>query len=168
MRESPEARRRRLINLGELIALAALIVSALGVWIAWKNSSEDKPTRVVEQRSAVPLTLRGTPESNGGEITVSPVDPGHALQSATVTIKGASPIELGSDGRLQASDVQAALKDRRKEDKDRTYSVPVRIAAHYVEMGADRRGGGAYLLRYKWEGGGLFGGRSLRLVGLSR
>jgi len=168
MRETPEARRRRLINLGELIALAALIVSALGVWIAWKNSSEDKPTRVVEQRSAVPLTLRGTPESNGSQITVSPVDPGHALQSATVTIKGALPIELGSDGRLQASDVQAALKDRRKEDKDRTYSVPVRIAAHYVEMGADRRGGGAYLLRYKWEGGGLFGGRSLRLVGLSR
>jgi hypothetical protein len=168
MRESPEARRRRLINLGELIALAALIVSALGVWIAWKNSSEDKPTRVVEQRSSVPLTLRGTPESNGSGITVSPVDPGHALQSATVTINGASPIELGSDGRLQASDVQAALKDRRKEDKDRTYSVPVRIAAHYVEMGADRRGGGAYVLRYKWEGGGLFGGRSLRLVGLSR
>jgi hypothetical protein len=168
MRESPEARRRRLINLGELIALAALIVSALGVWIAWKNSSEDKPTRVIEQRSSVPLTLRGTPESNGSEITVSPVDPGHALQSATVTINGDSPIELGSDGRLQASDVQAALKDRRKEDKDRTYSVPVRIAAHYVEMGADRRGAGAYVLRYKWEGGGLFGGRSLRLVGLSR
>jgi hypothetical protein len=168
MRESPEARRRRLINLGELIALAALIVSALGVWIAWKNSSEDKPTRVVEQRLSVPLTLRGTPESNGSEITVSPVDPGHALQSATVTINGDSPIELGSDGRLQARDVQAALKDRRKEDKDRTYSVPVRIAAHYVEMGADRRGAGAYVLRYKWEGGGLFGGRSLRLVGLSR
>jgi hypothetical protein len=168
MSESPEARRRRLINLGELIALAALIVSALGVWIAWKSNSEDKPTRVVEQRSAVPLTLRGVPERNNNEITISPVDPGHALQSATVTIKGASPIELGSDGRLQASDVQTALRDRPKEDKDRTYSVPVRIAAHYVEMGADRRGGGAYVLRYKWEGGGLFGGRSLRLVGLSR
>src|SRR5205085_1183196 len=40
--------------------------------------------------------------------------------------------------------------------------------AHYVEMGADRRGGGTYVLRYRWEGGGLFGGRSVRLVGLSR
>ena len=44
-------RRRRWITLGELIALAALIVSALGVWIAWKSSDQDKPTRVVEQRS---------------------------------------------------------------------------------------------------------------------
>ena len=55
---SDEKARRRLISLGELIALAALIVSGLGVWISWKSSSEDKPTRVIEQRSAVPLALR--------------------------------------------------------------------------------------------------------------
>ena len=169
MSESPEARaRRRWINLGELIALAALIVSALGVWIAWKSSTEDKPARVVEQRQPLPLTLRGMPNSNGSEITISPVDSGHALESATVTIKGAPPIELGSDGRLQASDVQTALKDRPKEAKDRTYSVPVRISARYVEMGADRHGGGSYVLRYRWEGGGLFGGRSVRLTSFSR
>ena len=113
--------------MGEIIALAALIVSALGVWIAWKSNSEDKPTRVVEQRQPVPLTLRGTADRAGGELDISPVDSGHALQSLTVTIQGASAIEVGSDGKLQASDVQAALKDRSKEDKDRTYSVPVRI-----------------------------------------
>jgi hypothetical protein len=169
MSESPEARaRRRWINLGELIALAALIVSALGVWLAWKNSSEDKPTRVVEQRQPVRLALRGAADRDGGALIISPVDPGHALQSATVTIKGASPIDLGSDGRLQASDVQAALKGRSKEDKGRTYSVPIRIDAHYVEMGADKRGGGNYVLRYRWEGGGLFGGRSVRLLSLSK
>jgi hypothetical protein len=44
----------------------------------------------------------------------------------------------------------------------------VRIDAHYVEAGADRRGGGSYALRYKWEGGGLFGGRSLHLISLSK
>ena len=47
-------------------------------------------------------------------------------------------------------------------------SVPVRISARYVEAGKDRRGGGTYTLQHKWEGGGLFGGRSLHLVGLSR
>ena len=73
-----------------------------------------------------------------------------------------------SDGRLQASDLEAALSDRSKEAKDVTHSLPVRIAAHYVEMGRDRRGGGTYVLRYKWEGGGLFGERSLHLAGLSR
>jgi hypothetical protein len=160
--------RRRWINLGEVIALAALIVSAVGVWIAWRNSSDDKPARIVEERQPVPLTLRGMPDRDGSELTITPVDQGHGLQSLTVTMKGAVPIEIGSDGRLQASDVQAALRDRPKEAKDVTQSEPVRIAARYVEMGKDRRGGGNYVLRYKWEGGGLFGGRSLRLVGLSR
>jgi hypothetical protein len=163
-----ESERRRWINLGELIALAALIVSALGVWIAWKSSSKDEPTRIVEQRSAVPLALRGTPDGDGRTLTIVPADPSHALESLKVMIKGASPIEAGSDGRLSASDVEAALKGRDKEAKDVTHSVPIRIDARYVESGTDRRGGGSYVLRYKWEGGGLFGGRSLHLVGLSR
>jgi hypothetical protein len=160
--------RRRWISLGETIALAALAVSAFGAWLAWKSSSEDKPTRVVEQRQSIPLTLRGNAERDGSELTISPVEAGHGLQSLRVTIKGAAPFDVGSDGRLQARDVQAALVDRSKEAKDQTHSVPVRIDARYVELGKDRRGGGTYVLRYKWEGGGLFGGRSLRLVGLSR
>jgi hypothetical protein len=169
MSESPEARaRRRWINLGETIAIAALIVSAVGVWIAWKSSNQDKTTRIVEQRSAVPLALRGTADGDGRTLTIMPADPGHALQSLRVTIKGASPIDVGSDGRLSAGDVEGALKGREKEAKDVTHSVPVRIDARYVEAGSDRRGGGTYVVRYKWEGGGLFGGRSLRLLGLAR
>jgi hypothetical protein len=123
---------------------------------------------VVEQRSSVPLALRGTANGDGGTLTIVPADPSHALESLAVRIKGAAPIEVGSDGRLAAGDVEAALKGREKEAKDVTHSVPVRIDARYVEMGADRRGGGTYVLRYKWEGGGLFGGRSLRLISLSR
>ena len=168
MSESESERRRRWITLGELIALAALLVSGLGVWISWKSSSSDKTTRVVEQHQPVPLVLRGIPDSDGSTMIIAPVNRDHALESMTVAIKGASPIELGSDGRLSASDVQTALKDQPKEEKDRTYSLPVRIDAHYVELGTDRRGGGAYVLRYKWEGGGLFGGRSLKLMGLGR
>jgi len=168
MTESPEAKRRRLINLGEIIALAALIVSAAGVWIAWKSSNNDQPTRVVEQRSAVPLALRGTADGDGRLLTIVPADPSHGLQSLKVTIKGAAPLEVGSDGQLSASDVQAALQGREKEAKDVTHSVPLRIDARYVEAGADRRASGTYVLRYKWEGGGLFGGRSVRLIGLAR
>jgi len=168
MSESPEARRRRWISLGETIAIAALIVSALGVWIAWKSSSNDQPTRVVEQRTAVPLALRGTADGDGRTLTIMPADSGHALQSLRLTIKGAQPIEVGSDGRLSANDVESALQGREKEAKDVPHSVTVRIDARYVEAGNDRRGGGSYVVRYKWEGGGLFGGRSLHLLGLAR
>lgn len=163
-----ERRRRRWVTFGELIALAALIVSAVGVWISWKSSETDKATRVVEQRPSIPLTLRAKAEDGGEKLEISPVEPTHALESLAISLPGASAIQVGSDGELDASDVQSALKDRVKEPKDRTLSVPVRISARYVEAGKDRSGGGSYVLRYRWEGGGLFGGRSLRLVGLAR
>jgi hypothetical protein len=165
---SDEQTRRRWINLGEIIALCALVVSGLGVWIAWKSSNQDKPARVVEQRSAVPLALRATVDADGRTLTIIPADPSHALESLTVTIRSASPIQVGSDGKLSASDAEAALKNREKEAKDVMLSVPIRVDARYVENGADRRGGGSYILRYKWEGGGLFGGRSLHFVGMSK
>src|SRR4029079_1622809 len=99
-------------------------------------------------------------------LMISPVEPGHALESLTLTIKGASPIEVGSDGRLSASDVESALKAR--DEAKGPHSTPVRIAARYVEAGTDRHDRGNYVLRYRWEGGGLFGGRSIRLTGFSR
>jgi len=162
-----EKTRRRWINLGEIIALAALIVSAIGVWIAWKSSGNNGPTKVVEQRQAIPLTLRAKADRDGRELEISPVEAGHALQSLTLRISGATPIEIGSDGGLSAGDLESALKDRDKDVKGNR-SIPVRIDARYVEMGKDRRASGSYVLRYRWEGGGLLGGRSLRLSGLSR
>ena len=167
MTESENRSRRRWITFGEIIGVAALVISALGLWISWQSTRNDKPTRVVEQKQPIALTLRGTADRDGRALVIAPVEASHALESLTVTIKGAPPIEVGGDGRLGADDVQAALKDRDRDRKG-AGTVPVRIAAHYVEMGADRSGGGTYTLRYRWEGGGLFGGRSLKLVGLSR
>jgi len=85
-----------------------------------------------------------------------------------VTVAGASPIEVGSDGELDASAVESALTGRDEETKNRTLSVRARIDARYVEMGKDRSSTGTYTLRYMWKGGGLFGGRTLHLVSLSR
>ena len=163
-----EKTRRRWISFGEIIALAALAVSAVGVWITWTSSSEDKPTRVVEQRQAIPLTLRARREDDGTRLEISPVESGHALEALTITIARGSPISVGSDGELDASDVATALKGHESEPKNQTLSVPARVDARYVEMGKDRNASGRYTLRYQWKSGGLFSGRSLHLVSLSR
>ena len=164
-----ERQRRRWINVGEVIALAALIVSALGVWISWKSSDRpDKPARVVEQRQPIPLTLRGRREDDGERLEISPVESTHALESLIVALPGAPPISVGSDGELSATDVQSALKGHENEPKDRTLAIRARIDTHYVEMGKDKQASAAYTLRYMWKHGGLFGGRSLHLVSLSR
>ncbi|HEX3676990.1 MAG TPA: hypothetical protein VHU79_06345 [Sphingomicrobium sp.] len=168
MNETESQRRRRWITLGEMIALAALVVSAIGVWISWKSNGESKSTRLVEQRQPIPLTLRGKREDDGRSLEISPLESSHALESLSVTLPGASSIEVGSDGELAASDLELALKGHENEPKDRAFSVRARIDARYVELGKDRRASSIYTLRYMWKGSGLFGGRSLHLLGLSR
>jgi hypothetical protein len=163
-----ESERRRWINLGEIIAIAALIVSAVGVWIAWKGSSNDQPTRVVEQRQPIPLTLRGKAQADGRTLEISPVESSHALQSLSITPAGStSAINVGSDGQLDAGDIEHAVGSDVKRD-DGKHRLRLRIQAEYVEAGTTRHSSGNYALTYRWQGGGLFGGKSLRLVSLSR
>jgi hypothetical protein len=162
-----QRQRRRWITLGELIALGALIVSGLGLWINWKSGGDDKPAVVVEQRQPIPLTLKAKPEDDGTRLAISPVESSHALESLTVKI-GPASIRVGSDGELEASDVASALAGRKNEPKNQTLSVPARLDSRYVEAGKDKTSSGNYTLRYQWKGAGLFGGRSLHLVGLSR
>ena len=164
---SERAARRRLINLGEGVAVAALIISALGLWNSWRgDNAKPAPTAVIERKEVVPLALRGRVDDGGKALLISAVEAGHSLDSLTLNIAGKSPIALGSDGRLSASDIEAAVPPPIKGQRNGT--IKVKIAARYVEAGKDRRGGGNYLLSYRWESGGPFGGRSLRLTGFSR
>lgn len=168
MNETESQRRRRWITIGEMIALLALIVSAVGVWISWKSNGNDKPTRIVEQKQSIPLMLRGREESDGERLEISPVEPSHALEALTITLPGTSPIEVGSDGMVNASEVASALKGHDNEPKDSSLSLRARIDARYVEAGTEKHASGNYELRYMWKGGGLFGGRSLHFLSLSR
>ena len=160
--------RLRWITLGEAVAIAALIVSAGGLWLSWKTTAEDKgPTEVVEKRQAVPLALRGKTLDDGRTLEISPVESTHTLQSLDVTVAGSSAIEVGSDGRLEASDLEGALGDKAEDGKG-TNRIRVRIASKYVEAGADKSATGSYVIGYRWEGGGLLGGRSLRFTSFTR
>ena len=168
MTESDKKQSRlRWVTLGEAVAVAALILSGLGLWNSWR-SGQDKPApdRVIEERARVPLALRGQADDDGRVIVIAAVEPGHALDSLTVRIADKS-ISLGSDGRLRSQDVEQALGENATRG-DGIQRAPVRIDARYVEAGQDRRGGGNYLLTYRWKDGGLLGGRSVRLERLSR
>jgi hypothetical protein len=163
--EAQKRARLRWVTLGETIAIAALILSGLGLWHEW-NKRDDGPKVVVEKPTAIPLALRGRVRDEGKTIEISPIEDSHALQSLTI-IAGKSTIELGSEGGLSASDVENALGKAAEEGKG-THRLPVRINARYIEAGADKTATGSYVISYKWEGGGLFGGRSLRLAGMAK
>ncbi len=164
--ETPAQRRARLrwVTLGEAIAIAALILSGLGLWHEWNRREEAKV--IVEKPAAIPLALRGRAQDEGRALEIAPVEDSHALQSLTISANG-STVELGSDGLLDADAAEDLLGEAGAQGKG-TQRLPVRINARYVEAGADKTATGAYVLAYRWQSGGLLGGRSLRLVGLSR
>jgi hypothetical protein len=163
--ETPaQANRRRLINLGEVIALAALIISGLGLWNSWSNR-EAKPAVVVEKPRSIPLALRGKVGDDGKTLAISPTEAGHALESLTLTAAGKPPIELGSEPELAASSLQALIPAGRKEG---TGTLKIEIDARFIEAGTPRRAKGQYQINYRWVGGGLFAGKTVRLTGFSR
>lgn len=164
--ETPaQANRRRLINLGEVIAIAALVISALGLWNSW-SKREDKPVAVVvEQTRTIPLALRGTVEDDGKSLAIAPVEAGHSLEGLTLIAPDKAEIGLMSDPRLSAESLERLLPNTKREGSG---SLQITIEARYIEAGIQRRSSGRYRLDYRWVGGGLLGGRSLRLTRLSR
>jgi hypothetical protein len=166
MTDESEARRKsrlRWVTLGEAIAIAALILSGLGLWREW-NKREDSKV-VVEQPNTVPLALRGRVTDDGKRLEISAIEDSHALQALTIAAAGKS-VETGSSGRLDAEDVEELLGNA--GDSNGRHRLPVRITARYVEAGADKTATGSYVVTYRWEGGGLFGGRHIRIEDFSR
>jgi hypothetical protein len=170
----PGNSKRRWINLGEIVAVGALAISALGLWNSWRGDRQPAATEVVEKHVAVPLTLRGVPKQDGRSLLVEPVEAGHALDSAQVALsglKGAPEFELAGDAELDADDIERAMDkaDFGKSEKPGSglHRLPLSIDARYIEAGQTRRSKARYALTYRWEESGLFGGRSLRLAGLS-
>ncbi len=160
-----QAQRRRWINLGEIIGLAAVAIAALGLWNSWRSDEAAKPSMQAEAKAAIPLAFRGKIESDGKAMAISPVESGHSLESLTLTVAGKPAISIGSDGRLDASEVQRLVGDGGKDHKPGLLTT--RIEARYIEAGTLKRGGGRYGIAYRWDDGGLFGGDKLRLTGLS-
>ena len=98
-------------------------------------------------------------------MTIAPVEPGHSLESLTISVAGKPAIAIGSDGHLAASEVEQLVGDTGKGRQPG--SLTARIEARYIEAGTLKRGGGRYRISYRWDDGGLFGGDKLRLTGLS-
>jgi len=168
MTDSPQdsgATRRRWITFGEIIGVAAVAISALGLWNSWRDDRSEKPSPQVETKAAIPIAFRGRIESDGKSMTISPVEPGHAVESLALSVAGKPPISIGSDGQLSAAEVERLVGDAGKDPKPGTLTA--RIEARYIEAGTLKRGGGRYRISYRWDDGGLFGGDRLRLTGLN-
>nr|WP_294846221.1 hypothetical protein [uncultured Sphingomonas sp.] len=160
--------RRRLITLGEIIALAGLTISALALWNSWKSDKGDKPDVVVEQRTAIPLTLRGTVDKDGRIVRLTPAEPSHALDTVTITAMAPASgrADFGGEPVLTAETIEDWLP--KSTPRQGSGSLNVMANAQYIESGENRTARQRYRITYRWVDGGLFGGKALRLTAISR
>ena len=144
-----------------------MVISALGLWKSWQ--SDDKPaTVVVEERRPIALTLRGTPRDDGRTLEIPRSSPAMRCNRSRLRCQGGARSNVGSDGELAASDVESALGEAAETRQGYAPRARSRSEARLCRSRSDAVGRAAIMsLTYRWEGGGLFGGKSLRLVSLS-
>ena len=184
MAETPQERaeaarvRRRWINLGELVAVLALVISALTLWNSYRERTTTEAEHAQESaqsaKKATILILKATADKDGRTLALAPHADEQAIQSQTIYFPaklGVSPAETSSDARIEKSWFESALISARKaagvEATPGDARVPVLIETHYLTDGD------AHVDRALYEVGyvtthSLIGGTDVHLRGLSR
>lgn len=163
--------RRRWVTLGEVVAIAGLIISALALWSSWADHRADEADRRAEKALAAKaktvVLLTSTPRRGGEELALT--DSAHPVQSITVTFPTAFGLPTQTSAptptisaRWFASKLMAMTDggpDRR------TGRLPVMIASDYWDGDQHITDRAIYDIVWRTEGRLLLG-RSLKLDGL--
>ena len=170
--------RRRWINLGELVAVLALVISALTLWNSYRerttNEAEHAQESAQSAKKATILILKATADKDGRTLALAPHADEQAIQSQTIYFPaklGVSPAETSSDARIEKSWFESALVSARKaagvEATPGDSRVPVLIETHYLTDGDAHVDRALYEVGYVTSHS-LIGGTDVHLRGLSR
>lgn len=166
-RAEKAAIRRRWISLAEWVGIAALLISAAGLWMSWSDRKADQAERATEskEKSLVAFTA-----SRSGSHVLTLNDPDHRVQEIDVTF----PPALGIDSQTGLTSPQidanwferALLKVTDKGADNREGRLPVLITATWWDGDTKKTDRAIYQVRWK-TAGRLLGGRKLELEGAS-
>jgi len=170
--------RRRWINLGEVLAVVAVVISGLTLWNSYQERSNSETDRVkTEQKAQIQsstLVLRATPEKEGHRLNLAAMASDQAIQSQTISFPGAlglSPVETAGDPRIESGWFDSALHKARKEaglDEKSTGDarLPILVTSQFLSNGEMKTDSAIYDLGYRISSGFL-SGTDVRMRGLS-
>lgn len=184
MAESPKEReeaarvRRRWLNLGEVVAILAVLISALTFWNSYRERTNAEAEHASEAaqsaKKAAVLILKATPDKEGSTLALAPRSDEQAIQSQTIFFPaklGVSPAETSSDARIEKGWFERALINARKEagveQAPGDARMPVLIETHYLANGDGHVDRAIYEVGYVTSHS-LIGGTDIHLRGLSR
>jgi hypothetical protein len=169
--------RRRWITLGEVLAVVAVVISALTLWNNW---SERRDSDAVKAQDEAKVSTRA------GRLTLMAVNAGKSVlalktasadqtvQSQTITFPaalGVAPAQTTGEPRIEAGWFDSALKKAREEaklpdDSRGDEAVPVAITTRFLVDGESHESTAIYDVGYSITGHFL-GGHTVTLRGVS-
>ncbi len=169
--------RLRWITLGEAVAVAAVVISGLGLWNSYEDRRDARADKAAEAQSTTahaPFYLKAIASTDGSTLTLSPVDANDVIQGQTLRfppIFKLAPVTTTSDARIDADWFADALKADRKtrllpDDTQGDERAPVMIETEYLSNGKTLSARAYYDIGYALEGRFLRGS-SIKLRGLS-
>jgi len=171
--------RRRWINLGEVLAVVAVLISGLTLWNNYTERShaeaeKEGASRKAEAKAAT-LLLKAEPSTEGDRLTLTPTGEDQTIQSQSIAFPkalNAATAETTGDPRIEADWFEDGLKKardaaKRKADTAGDERLPVAITTQFVADGEMHTDIAIYDVGYALEGRFL-GGSKLSLRGLSR
>jgi hypothetical protein len=169
--------RRRWITLGEVLAVIAVVISALTLWNSWTERSDSLASKQAEARRsnnrAETLVLIAT-ASGEHELVLKPASVAQSVQGQTITFPtalGVEPAETTGEPRIEAAWFESALKKARghagmPDDSRGDERLPVVITTRFLVDGDPHEDVALYDIGYTISGRWL-GGHSVAMRGLS-
>ncbi|KQN04894.1 hypothetical protein ASE85_07885 [Sphingobium sp. Leaf26] len=174
--------RRRWITLGEVLAVLAVSISALTLYLNWADKKDERADKAAERAAesrkansrAAALVLNADSVKDD-RIALRPTDPDQVIQSQTILFPralGIAPVDTTGDPRIEAGWFDGALKKARAKAKLPDDSVgderlPVVITTRFVVAGDAHDNVALYDIGYGIAGRWI-AGHSLALRGISR
>lgn len=169
--------RRRWISLGEMLAVLAVGISALTLYLNWSDKEDERADKASQSRSAsaraAKLVLNAKADGDD-RLLLTPAAPDQIVQSQTIIFPGAlgvAPVSTTGEPRIEAGWFESALKRTREKAKLPDNSVgdeklPVVITTRFVVNGEAREDNAVYDIGYGIAGRWL-AGHDVTLRGLS-
>lgn len=170
-RAEARATRRRWITLAEFVAVAGLVIGALGLWMNWSDRREDIADRAAERaserREHGVVTLTGTVAPDGDAIALG--DSAHTLTDVSVRFPAALGVAVQDampGERIEArwfADRLLSLTDSGPDNQ--SGRLPVLVTSTWIDGADQHRDTDVYEVLWRTDGR-LLRGRRLRLTGL--
>jgi hypothetical protein len=167
------AARRRWINVGEIVAIAGLVIAALSLYLGWSGRREDEAQRKAEQAEARTSAAQQrrhvglvATSADGDVLTFKGV--ACDLQSTAIsfpTALGVAPQDTALEHKIEAAWFREPLLKAVAKSSATQGRLPVLIESHCTGENGDRVERAIYDLPYRIDSRFLLG-KTIRLRGL--